>query len=214
MADIFQEVDEELKREQYLDLWQKYGRYVIAAAVGVVAITAAIVFWRDYQAGQQMEESRRYEAAMALARDGKTQEALAAFGDVADESGASYTALASLQEGALRAREGDLAGAAAAYERVADDGGVDDILQDLATLLFVLYSLDSGEPAALSERLAPLTQEDNPWRFSARELDAFIAVKTGDTDRARELFTQLGDDQLAPQALRGRASEMLSIIGK
>lgn len=214
MADIFQEVDEDLKRDQYLDLWQKYGRYAIAAAVGVVAITAAIVFWRDYQAGEQMDQSRRYEAAMTLAQDGKTQDALAAFNDVAADSGASYTALASLQEGALRAREGDLAGAAAAYGRVADDGGADDILQDLATLLFVLYSLDTGEPAALTERLQPLTEEDNPWRFSARELDAFIAIKSGDTARAREIFTQLGDDQLAPQALRGRATEMLSIIGK
>ena len=73
---------------------------------------------------------------------------------------------------------------------------------------------DDPRLSALSERLEPLTEEDNPWRFSARELDAFIAVKSGDTDRAREIFTQLGDDQLAPQALRGRATEMLSIIGK
>ena len=37
MADIFDEIDEELKRDRTQELWAKYGKYVIAAAAAVVA---------------------------------------------------------------------------------------------------------------------------------------------------------------------------------
>ena len=37
MSDIFQEVDEEVRREQLKKLWDRYGNYVVAALVLVVA---------------------------------------------------------------------------------------------------------------------------------------------------------------------------------
>ena len=35
MADIFDEIDEELKRDRTQELWTKYGKYVMAAAAAV-----------------------------------------------------------------------------------------------------------------------------------------------------------------------------------
>ena len=42
MADIFDEIDEELKRDRTQELWTKYGKYVIAAAAAVVLVRAAV----------------------------------------------------------------------------------------------------------------------------------------------------------------------------
>ena len=46
MADIFQEIDEDLRRERAGKLWQKYGKYVIAAAALIVLAVAA---WRGLE---------------------------------------------------------------------------------------------------------------------------------------------------------------------
>ncbi len=213
MADFFQEVDEDLKREQYLKLWQKYGRYAVGAAVAVVLATAGVIGWREYQTSQRMEEGRRYEAALRLSQDGKPEEALAALAELAG-SGTGYAALAGLREGALRAKEGDIAGAVAAYNRIADNGGIDANIRQLATLLAVLHGLDSEEPAAMVARLEPLTADDSPWRHSALELSALAALRAGETARAREIFTRLTDDSTAPAGVRGRAEELLSVIGE
>ena len=213
MADIFQEVDEDLKRDKYVELWKRYGKYAISAVAAVVLATAGMVAWREYREHQRMEDSRRYEAAIMLARDGKTQDAVEALRASAQESGAGYAALSGLQEGALLAREGDMAGAAAAYDRVAQNGSVDRILRDFATLLTVFYSLDTGEPAALEARLTALSESDNPWQASALELSGLLAMRAGDTAKARGLFTRLADDPLAPAGVRRRAGEMLSILG-
>src|SRR5258708_8443911 len=45
LSDIFQEVDEEVRREQLKKLWDRYGIYAVIAAFLVVAGIAA---WRGY----------------------------------------------------------------------------------------------------------------------------------------------------------------------
>ncbi len=77
--------------------------------------------------------------------------------------------------------------------------------------------VDADEPVPvdieLSERLAPLTAEDNPWRYSALELTALLSGRTGDKERERDIFTRLFEDPGAPAGIRARASEMLKILG-
>ena len=43
MTDLFREVEEDLRREQFSKLWEKYGAWVIGLAVGIVVLTAAFV---------------------------------------------------------------------------------------------------------------------------------------------------------------------------
>ena len=38
--EIFREVDDDLRQDQYFKLWKQYGRFLVGAAVGVVVATA------------------------------------------------------------------------------------------------------------------------------------------------------------------------------
>ncbi len=67
--------------------------------------------------------------------------------------------------------------------------------------------------AKLDAKLAPLDTPTGPWRFSARELRALAALKTGDAKTAKDLYRQLADNADAPQSLRARAAEMLAVLG-
>ena len=87
MSDIFREIDEELRRDNLLKLWSRYGRYVIAAAVFVLLVAGAIVAWRDHQLSERRGQSTRYASALALARDGKEADAVKVFGAIAQEGG-------------------------------------------------------------------------------------------------------------------------------
>jgi len=46
VSDIFREVDEEVRRDQFKKLWERYGIFFIALAVLFVA---AVGGWRGYQ---------------------------------------------------------------------------------------------------------------------------------------------------------------------
>jgi len=214
VADIFQEVDEELRRENYAKLWQRYGKYVIALAVSIVLVTAGVWRWKEYRLHLRQEEGARYASALDLARQGKEKEAVDAFSDVAKQAAGGHRVLARLQEGALKARVGDNAGAIAAYGALAGDASADPIYRDVATLLAAQCALKGGDASAAIERLKPLTAANNPWHPSALELTALAQLKSGNKAEARAIYQRLADDLAAPQSLRARAAEMITALAE
>ncbi len=133
MADIFQEVDEEIRREQLKKLWQRYGNFIVAACLLVVA---AVGGWRGYewwQVKKAGETGAQFEVAVSLAEAGKHQEAEAAFAKIAANGTASYRVLARLREAAELAQT-DRKAAVAAYDEIAADKSAGQVIQDLAAL--------------------------------------------------------------------------------
>jgi hypothetical protein len=214
VSDIFQEIEEELRRENFAKLWTRYGKYVIALAVLVVIAVGGFSAWRQYQLHQRQSEGVRYAEALDLARQGKDKDAAAAFAALARQAGGGHAVLARLEEGAIRARSGDVEGAIAVYNALAADGSADPMYRDLGTVLASLYGLKSGDPKAIVERLAPLTGPGNPWHATALELTALAKLKAGDKTEARTIYQRLADDLTAPQGLRARAAEMVAALAE
>lgn len=212
VADIFKEIDEELRRDRFEQVWRQHGRLIIGLAAAAVVAAAAYAGWQKYQQNRSIELSDRYAAAVtaAIPETGDPARAEESFAALAGE-GSSYAGLAQLEAAALAAKR-DPQAAAALYDQLAADGGVSPELRDLARLLKVMLLVDSGDPATLSGELQPLSADDNPWRFSARELDALLALRSGDQARATELLTKLSDEAATPGPIRMRASELLAAL--
>lgn len=215
MGDIFREIEEELKQERLEKFWRQYGKYVIAGAIVLVAAVAGYQGWQQYQRGQREAEGERFAAALKVASDNKSADAMAMFAALARDTTSGYGALARLQEAALKAKAGDRAGAVAIYDAIAADQAIDLPLRNLATLLSALHQL--GDPkadaAALRAKVQPLTVGNAPWRFSAQEILALLALKDGKSADARKLYQAIADDIDAPRGIRARATQMLAVIG-
>jgi len=211
VSEIFREIEEELRRDNLLKLWSRYGRYIIAGVVLLLLIGGGIVAWREHQASDRRAQSARYSTALSLAREGKDEDAARAFGGLSREGG-GYAGLAAFEEAQLQAKAGDAKAAIATYDRIAASDGFDKELRDLAVLLSVMHSLKDGDPKALIQRLEPLTVTGSPWRSTALELTAAARLKSGDKSGALELYQKLADDLAAPQGLRARAAEMAAAL--
>lgn len=211
VSDIFREIDEELRRDNLLKLWSRYGRYVIAFAVVVLVMAGGIMAWRDHQLSERRAQSARYASALSLAGEGKDADAAKVFAAVAQEGG-GYAILASFEEAERLAKSGDREGAPAAYDRIAADGSLDPAFRDMATLLSVMHGMSDADPHSIIDRLAPMTSVNNPWRPTALELTAAARLQSGDKAGALELYKSLADDVAAPQDLRARAAEMAAAL--
>ena len=211
VSDIFREIDEELRRDNLLKLWSRYGRYVIAVAVLALVIAGGIVAWREHQASERRAQGQRYSNALALVRGGKDGEAATVFALLAREGG-GYSLLAAFEEAELLAKSGDRKGAIAAYDRIAGSSGIDPEFRDLAVLLSAAQLLADGDAGAASEHLQKLTANGNPWRASALDLTAAAKLKAGDRSGALAIYKELADDLSAPQGLRARAAEMAAAL--
>jgi len=207
VSDIFREIDEELRRDNLLKLWSRYGRYIVAIAVLALVVAGAIVAWRDHQLSERRGQSTRYAGALTLARDGKESDAAKVFAAIANESG-GYAVLASFEEAGLLAKSGDHEAAAAAYDRIAAGNDLDPHFHGLAVLLSVMQRMPEADPHTTIDRLERLIASGNPWRPTAVELMALARLQSGDRSGALDLFKSLADDLATPQNLRARAAEM------
>jgi hypothetical protein len=211
VSDIFREIDEELRRDNLLKLWQRYGRYVIVVVVLALAIAGGIVAWRNHQLSERQARSVRYSAAMALYREGKNAEAAKVFASVAAEGG-GYGELAELEAADLDTIADNRKSAIATYDRIAASSYVDPELRDVATLLSAMNGLVDGDAQSQISRLKPLTETGNPWRPTALEVTAAAQLKAGDRAAALDIYKKLADDPAAPEGVRGRAAEMAAAL--
>jgi hypothetical protein len=211
VADIFKEVDEDLRRDQAEKLWRKYGAYVIAAAAAVVLATAGFQTWKWWYSKQQTELSDRYAAAVRLIARGDNEAAADQFGALADPGG-GYGTLAAFNQARLLAASGDKAAAIEIWDRLAASSAAGPAFQGVATLLSVMQQMEDGDPVALEARLKPLSETDGGYRHVALELIATLAIRQGDPARAREIYTQIADDPNSPVGLRARASQLLNAL--
>jgi hypothetical protein len=211
VSEIFREIDEELRRDNLLKLWSRYGRYVIAAAVLALVVAGGVVAWRDHQLTERRAQSTRYASALALARGGKETDAVKVFEAIAGEGG-GYAVLASFEEAGLLARSGDAAAAIATYDRIAATSELDPAFRGLAVLLSVMHATPEGDLHSTIDRLAPLAAGGNSWRPTALELTALARLQSGDKSGALDLYRSLADDPTAPREQRARAAEMTAAL--
>jgi hypothetical protein len=216
VTDIFQEVDEEVRREQLKKLWQQYGNYLIALCVLIVVGVGA---WRGYQwweAKQAAQSGAAFEQAITLAEAGKHQEAEAAFAKLAANGTAGYRVLARLREAAELAGT-DSKGAIAAYDEIAADSSAGQVIRDLAAVRAGFLLADTAPYSEIRNRLEPLAAADRPFRHSAREILALSAWKSGDMTAARQWTDMIMTDPQTPAGARSRAevlSELIAASGK
>ena len=208
MTDIFQEVDEEVRREQLKKLWERYGTYFIAACIVLVICVGA---WRGYewwQAKQAAQSGAAFEQAVKLAESGKHQEAAAAFTKLLADATPGYRVLARLREAAELATT-DRKTAVAAYDAIAADNRAGQVVRDLAAVRAGYLLVDTAPYSEILQRLEPATAADRAFRHSAREILALSAWKTGDMSAARRWTEMIMGDPQTPPGPRSRA-EMLS----
>jgi hypothetical protein len=217
VPDIFDEVEEDLRAEQMRRLLRRYGGLAVAAVLLVVAGVAGWQAWTWYDGRRAAGVAERYAAALKAAegRPGPgRQAAVPLFAAIAgDDMPAGYRTLARLQQAALLAQAGDLAGAGALWDQVSRDSDADRLLRDLAGLQWAEHHLDTGDPAELTARLAPVAAADNPFHGLAQEAQALLELRQGRTGAARDTLKLLTHDTMAPEGVRQRAESLLSQLG-
>ncbi len=211
MADIFREVDEEVRRDKALEFWTRHQNLLIGLAILVVAAAGG---WRYYQNSLKVAAEAagaRYESAAQVLQDGKAAEGDDALRGIIAQGPPGYALLARFRSAAALAAS-DPAKAVTIYESLANDAAVDPNLRDIARLRAAIVRLDTADMNELRTRLEPLAQVGGPFRNSAREYLAVAALKAGDLDAAGKWLDAIVVDQQAPAQIRARAEALLGLV--
>jgi hypothetical protein len=211
VADIFHEVDEEVRRDQLKKLWDRYSIYLIALAVLIVA---GIGGWRGYEywvAKKAAAAGAAFESAVTLSEQGKHAEAETAFAKVVTDAPGGYQILARFRA-AAELGSVKLEDAVKAYDNLAADNSLGATWQDLAGLRAGLLLVDSAQLADMRRRLDPLAEPSRIFRHTARELLALSAWRNHDVTAARRYIDMIATDAETPPGTRARIDVLSALI--
>jgi hypothetical protein len=211
VSELFDEVNEDVRREQLKKLWDKYSIYIVGLAFLIIA---GVGGWRGYEyleAKKSAEAGALFDRAVELSEANKHAEAEAAFADLAAKAPRGYRILARLRTAAEVAHR-DKAAAAKMSDDIAADGSVGAPERDLARIRAAQLLLETTTYPNMLQRLEPATAKDATFRHTARELLALSAWRANDAAATRQWLDVIANDGETPPALRSRAEALQALL--
>jgi hypothetical protein len=211
VSELFDEVDEEVRREQLKKLWDKYSIFIIVAALLVVAAVGGYRFYRYTEAQKAAEAGDAFNKAVELSEQNKHAEAETAFTSLAAKAPSGYRMLARIRA-AAEAADRDPKAAVKMFDDIAADRSVGAEEQAIARIRAANLLLDTSSYNDLLQRLQADTVPDATFRHAARELLALSAYRANDATAARKWLDMIELDGETPPSLRSRAEALQALL--
>ena len=212
--DVFvREVNEELQKDQFLTLWQRYGKPALGGVIGLLLLWASWLFWQNREAKADGLVGEKFTQVIDSLSAGSDAGVEAKLKEIGKSGAAGYHAPAGLTLASLALQKGDAKAAAAAFGAVVADKDIAQPWRDLALIRQTATEFDTLKPDVAVARLKPIAVAGNPWFGSAGEMTAMAYLKMNKPDLAGKMFAALAKDEGVPETIRNRSSEMANALG-
>ena len=208
--EFIKEVDEDIKEEKRIKLWKKLIPYVISFSLTIILFTSGFVFWKNYTRNSNQTLGDDFTAAVDLANEDDTDAALLALDRIVDKGSDGYATIAKMKKASLLIDKG-LSDEGLSIYLDLERNAVDQSFRDIATILYVLNSMDKIAPETLIKKIEPL-ENSKVWQSSALELKAFIFLKNNNKKLAKETFQSILNLKTSPSSLSTRARNMVEYL--
>ena len=211
MTDEFiREVDEDIKEEKRIKLWKKLFPYVASISLGIVLFTTGFVFWDGYSNNQRQKLGDDFTAAVVLASEEDLDASLLALDRIVDKGSDGYVTMAKMKKASILIEQGKLTEGLKIYKDL-EKNAVDQSFRDIATILFVLNSLNNESKDDLLKKITPL-ENSEIWKSSALELKGYIYLRNNEIEKAIEAFETISKLPSKPGDLSQRAKNLINLL--
>ena len=208
--EFIKEVDEDLKEEKRVKLWKKLLPYVLGFSFGIILITSSFVFWEAHIKKTNQNLGDDFTAAVDLANENDIDAALLALDRIVDKGSDGYATIAKMKKASLLIDKGNFDEGLSIYLDL-EKNAVDQSFRDIATILYVLNSMDKIDSEVLLRKIQPL-ENSKVWQSSALELKAYIYLKDKKIISAKEVFQSILNLKSSPSSLSTRARNMIEFL--
>lgn len=211
MTDEFiREVDEDVKEEKRLKLWKKFFPYVVSISLGIVLFTSGFVFWEGYSNDQRQKLGDDFTAAVVLAGEDDLDASLIALDRIVDKGSDGYVTMAKMKKASILIEQGRIDEGLEIYKDL-EKNAVDQSFRDIATILYVLNSLNNESKDDLLKKIIPL-ENSEIWKSSALELKGYIYLRNNEIAKAIEAFETISKLPSKPGDLSQRAKNLINLL--
>jgi hypothetical protein len=207
------EVDENLRRDQLRDFFQKYGNWLIAAVILFLGASGGFIWWKQHQVERTAAQVEKLATIYKDVGSGNMAQAPQQLDELSKSGSKAVRASALFARAALALQQNDTKAATGTYKSIANDDSLPKPYRDIALIRQTALEFDQLQPQDVIARLTPLTKPGEPWFGSAGEMTALALIKQGKRQEAGQLFSAIAKDKGVPETIRGRAVQVAGSLG-
>ena len=190
MADIFDEVSEELKNDQLIKTWKKYSKFIIAFVILLIISLISYQAFKNWNEKKLEAISKVYFEAIENLEDKNYTKSKELFLKNAEnyESGYKMLSLFGLAESNFK--DGKIDEMILNYKTIYDDNSIDIYYRNLSRMLSVIKD-NSGSYNEQMLLLKPIINSPSKLQILAAELEVILLIKFNKIKEAQKAINNL-----------------------
>ena len=192
MADFFDEVSDELKQDQLIQLWKKYSRYIISLLILLILSISSYQGYLIWNKKQNTANSEQFFSGLEKLDSKQFQDSTKIFLNSVLEQKDGYRVLSMFGLAHSNFKNGKISEMILDYQSIYDDKDIGIYYQYLARMLSVMKD-DKSPLNKLQERLSPILNSPSKLELLAAELEMVLFIKFNKIEKALKSLETLLD---------------------
>ena len=190
MADIFDEVSEELKQDQLIQLWKKYSKYIFSLLILIILSISSYQGYSIWNKKQITANSEQFFSGLEKLDSKQFQDSTNIFLNSLSEQKDGYKLLSIFGLAHSNFKNGKIPEMILNYKSIYDDKNIGIYYQYLARILSVMKD-DISPLDKLQERLGPILNSPSKLELLAAELEIVLFIKFNQIEKALKSIESL-----------------------
>ncbi len=180
MNDNFiEEVKEDVRRDQILGLWSRYGNWVVSIFIGILSFITIYLFWHNYQQNKLHSQTLLYERFAQQLSSGLEGD----LSEVVNTYSGGYKLLG-IFEAVKSGKNSKL------LDNIVKDHSFSSFYRELALIKSVLSKINSNNRLSILEQLSKIPTNSLLYSY-ALELKALVHLKFNNKDQSRDIWLSI-----------------------
>ena len=209
MANIFREVDEDIRKERYINLFRKYGVYVIALIVIIVGTLAGIQFYSGYQVNKNEMLFAEYVNII----ENNSDDTLEKLSDSGNTSNLFLNGMYLLKRSDLLVASGQIDQATLLLSEAIENNNLNKIHNDVAIYKLLMINIETLSIEEIKSYQNKLISEVDAF-YLIEELIAIKFLIEGQKEDAIKKFSELSTNNSVPIEIKNRSAVFIKIANQ
>ena len=209
MANIFREVDEDIRKERYINLFRKYGIYVVGIIIIIVGSLAGIQFY----AGYKVDKNEMLFAEYIDIIENNSDNTLEKLSESGDTSNIFLNGMYLLKESDLLVASGQIDQATLLLSEAINNNTLNKIHNDVAIYKLLMINIETFNIEEIKSYQSKLNSEVDAF-YLIEELIAIKFLIEGQKEDAIKKFSELSANNNVPIEIKNRSAVFIKIANQ
>ena len=211
MANIFNEVDEDIRKERYKNLWNKYGKFIIGFLVLIVIIFSLSQYLQSKKISENKKILDIYFSSIEKFENNQLELARRDLETVYSEKNNMLTAMSGLKLSEIFFSNNQKEQALDYLEKVFNNNTLERVYRELALYKYFIINFENLSIGNIELMIESVGVDGNTLNPYYQEIIGIKYLTLGKIKKANAVFENLSQNENTPFDLRLRLDKLIKI---